>query len=432
VSDFEAPALQAAVEIARGMRLATVQQAEQADAVLLLGDDPALVAPRLALALRQAARRVPAEVLAARDIPEWDANAARQAGGEARHPFIVAAARGRWMDRLNPMFVPDDPLAFATALADGLSGPAAQALLGAQRPLVVAGGDAALLYAAANLVLALRRAGVAAQLSLLLPEANSMGLALLDCRPRSQAIAAAAGRDVLVLERDIPAPTLFAEARSVTLLDHLQTPTVARADIAFAVGSFADGDGAFVNLEGRVQHFYKAVFGENDPPPAWALLRDAGALAGCLESGQWSTHAALWADMAAEIPALDGCAPAAPGTARPATLPHRHSGRTAVDANRDVREPLPPQHADSPLGTTMEGPPIHAQTGLAPVLWSPGWNSVQAVLKRPAAAPDGFIFANMPETTTPFPRIPPGPADDRILGTEEMSAYAPAIIARGA
>ncbi len=445
MSVFEAAATAAATEIMRGLRLATVQQAEQADAVLALGDDPAVVAPRLALALRQAATRPPAGLLAARGIPAWDDAAARTAAGGSGAPCIIATTAPGWLDAAATSIIRQSAASivpFAVAVGDEIRGTAplgtvAATLLAAKCPVVVAGGDAATLFAAANIVLALRRAGVMAQLSLLLPEANSAGLAVLDSRPLTAAVAAARGKPVIVLERDIlrePAgAAIFSGAHSVSVLDHIETPSIRQADFALATGSFADSDGTFINQEGRVQRYFKAIFGADDPPQSWALLRDAGLAAGRAEAGQWETHDALLAAMAETLPSLAVCARAAPvpGPARPASLPHRYSGRTAANAQLDVREPKPWQHADSPLGTTMEGPPVHQQSGLVPVVWSPGWNSGQAVHKfQDQPAREVFLFDDLPERRDDFEVPTARPVDDRVRGSEELSALSPAIIAR--
>jgi NADH-quinone oxidoreductase subunit G len=234
---------------------------------------------------------------------------------------------------------------------------------------------------------------------------------------------------VLVLERDLTrdpalAAAINAHAKSVTVLDHIATPSTGSADLTLAVASFAESDGIFVNLEGRAQPFFKAVFTESDPRPSWQLLRDAAIQAGILPPEQWRNHAALLAQLGAALPSLKACASAWPirGDARPATLPYRSSGRTAATAHLDVREPLPFQHDDSPLGTTMEGPPI---------AWSPGWNSVQAVQKHPrdaTQAPGVFIFSDSPGATFEVPES--DDPDTRILGAEELSDLSPAIIAR--
>jgi NADH dehydrogenase/NADH:ubiquinone oxidoreductase subunit G len=324
LSAFDAATLATALTIQRHIRPATLQQIEQADACLVLGDDAALVAPRLALALHQITRRG-----------------------------------------------------------------AAPALSAAARPVVVAGGNPALLVEAANTVLALRRQGIAAQLSLLLPEANSIGLGLMDCRGLATAARAATGQHVIVLERDVlresaAADELFAAATSVTVLDHITTPSVTRADLAIGVASFAESDGTFVNLEGRAQPFFKAIQSEDNAPPAWHALRDAGIAAGRLTAGQWQTYADVLAALAAEIPDLAACQSAWP-TAQP---------------SRAAR------------------------------LWSPGWNAVQVQQTTPASGldlPQIFLFADRDteDFAIPDQAIP----DDRQLGIEELSSLSPAIIA---
>jgi NADH-quinone oxidoreductase subunit G len=411
-SSFDAAALQTALAVLQQVRPATLAEAEQADGFLILGDDPALVAPRLALALRQAARQA----------------------ASVANAFITATNGPGWLNSVAQAAGQSAPLDFAAALIlqiEGASpaGAQAAALLATTRPVIVAGGDAALLATAGNLVLALRRAGIAAQLSLLLPEANSVGLGLLDCRPLAAAAAACAGRNVVALERDLMrdpdlGSAIFASAKSVTVLDHMATFSSRNADLTLAVASFAESDGIFVNLEGRAQPFFKAVFTEADPQPSWQMLRDTAIIAGDLEPEHWPNHAALLADLATAIPGLAACARAWPtqSGARPATLPYRSSGRTAATAHLDVREPLPFQHDDSPLGTTMEGPPN---------FWSPGWNSVQAQQKRPdgaTEAPDIFLFTDSPGRTFEVPASA-GP-DTRILDREELSDFSPAIIAR--
>jgi NADH-quinone oxidoreductase subunit G len=351
LSAFDAAALGTSLAIMRHIRPATLQTIERTDAFLVLGDDPALIAPRLALALRQAALRGDGSFMTATAAPGWLDTVARRVDG-APH----AAAR------------PD--------------GPAAAVLLRAERPVIVAGGDAALLAAAANLVLALRRQGVAAELSLLLPEANSVGLGLLDTRDLSAAARAAAGRHVIVLERDIArepatAAEIFATAKSVTVLDHVTTPSTTKADLGIGVASFAESDGIFVNLEGRVQSFFKAILAEDSAPPSWQVLRDAAIEAGRLAAGQWHTHAALLDTLAGDIPELALCQPAS---------------RAAALAG------------------------------------APGWNSVQVIQKLPSSnSPDIFLFEDRStdEFNVPDHALP----DDRQLGVEELSSLSPAIIA---
>jgi len=440
VSEYDGAVMDAAVAAMRGAPVATLQDAEHADAILLLGDDPLTAAPRLALARRQAAVRPPADLLAERQIPAWHDAAARTAAAGRRNAVMIASTASTWLDDVASVTVRDTAeavarLAFAVADAvsamDGTSD-FASTLRDAKAPVVVAGGSAALVLGAANIVLALRRSGIAANLCISLPEANSLGLALMAAQPLRNALPLLQDTNIVILENDLFRRGVGAEisraAKSLLVLDHIETESVRAADLAIAVGSFADADGTFVNMEGRVQKVYKAIFGKDDAPASWAVLRNAGVAAGLLPADAWATHGELLDALAVEIPALALCNLPPPQGEQLPTLPHRFSGRTAMDAQFDVREPAPPAHADSPLSTTMEGA---AQTDLAPLVWAPGWNSGQAVNKlQGAATADVFLFKN-PAAEGSFFEVPPLPWPERPPHMpEELSALSPAIIAR--
>jgi NADH-quinone oxidoreductase subunit G len=98
-STFDAAALQTALTILRQIRPATLREAEHADGFLILGDDPAMVAPRLALALRQAAH---------------------QRGSLAS--FITATHGPGWLDSVAQPARAGSPLDFAAALIPQIEG----------------------------------------------------------------------------------------------------------------------------------------------------------------------------------------------------------------------------------------------------------------------------------------------------------------------
>jgi NADH-quinone oxidoreductase subunit G len=304
----------------------------------------------------------------------------------------------------------------------------ADALREAVRPVVVAGGSVAIIEAGAAIVAGLVARGVAARLSVLLPGANAVGLACIGARASASCEAAA---QLIVLENDVlggPVIPAGFEGAEITCLDHIETVTARQADVAVAVGSFADGEGMFVNLEGRVQRFSKAVFGARALPASWEILRDAGIAAGILPEGAWPDQVSLVREMAAAVPALAACVDALPAVERgkPPGLHHRYSGRTAVRAE-NIREQKPLAHDASPYAATMEGA---EQTGAAPLVWAPGWNSGQAVLRLDQdMGPDVFLFTQKLHATFALPAKP----WSYEAGTdfEEMSALAPALIARG-
>jgi NADH-quinone oxidoreductase subunit G len=481
LSDHDASILTTAINLMRddALPIATLADVEHADAIIIFGDDPATIAPRLALALRQSAQRATAATLADRQIPAWNDTPARIAAAEHHNPLVIATPMPSQLDncashihRLAPAAILDLAVALAPHLDNTLPTTIIDEpidltriisiLTNAISPVIVVGGEACgadLLRAAANIVIALRSTGTAARLSILLPEVNSVGLGLLDAPPLAAALAqlaSGAARDVIVLEHDLHrrAETTalehaFANVESMAVLDTIETPTTNAASLAIAVGSFADIDCTFVNLEGRAQRGFKAIFSTEAVPSAWHILRDAGILAGRLPPGTWPDHAAMVEAIAATTPSLAPCRsvwPDAPTASmqRPATLPHRYSGRTAVNAATDVREPAPFANPDSPLGTTMEGPVLHPDAALVPYIWSPGWNSAQAVNKFQSSIGGamrsdnaGVMLFNgnatrtdciaLPKPTTQTTRFIP---ITRVFGSEELSALAPPIAAR--
>jgi len=398
---------------------ATVRSIEDADAVLVLGEDVLATAPRIALALRQAARGVAATMSAEKKVPIWQAASSADIAQRALHPvFVATPAATRFDDIAHETLRAAAPdlarLGHAIAHALDSASPAtsgldaataeratriAQTLKAAKRPLIISGAgcrDAAVIEAAANIAWALQRHNAATQLCLALPEANSMGVALFDAMDLETALSRAEREPsvLVVVENDLytrlPAARIDAALARSTLivLDHQMTRTAQRAQIVLPAASFAEGDGTLVNFEGRAQRFFQTY----DPAyydrtvtvtESWRWLDRLRAGAAAQESLD-----ALLAECEAALPAFKGIANAAPDAsfrikgARIARAPHRQSGRTAARANVFVHEPRATQDTDSALGFSMEG--ISGAAGvdrppeLLPFAWAPGWNSPQA------------------------------------------------------
>ena len=82
------------------------------------------------------------------------------------------------------------------------------------------------------------------------------------------------------------------------------------ADVILPSASFAEKDGTYVNMEGRVQRAYRAVFAPGDAREDWAILRALSEVLG--NKLPYDSFAALRARIAAEWPHLaeEGIAPA--------------------------------------------------------------------------------------------------------------------------
>ncbi|MDP3368169.1 MAG: NADH-quinone oxidoreductase subunit NuoG, partial [Pseudomonas sp.] len=261
----------------------TLRDVELHDAIFVLGEDLTQTAARMALALRQAVKGKATEIAAGARIQDWHMAAVQNVAQHALHPLFIASVTETRLDDIAEQCVHAAPadlarIGFAVAHAidpsapavDGLDAEArelvqriADALLTAQRPLIVSGaslGDKALIEAAANIASALKNREKNGSLSLVVPEANSLGLALLGGDSVDAALDVLSGDQanaVIVLENDLyrradaaKVDAALNAAQTVIVADHQRNATSERAHLLLPVASFAEGDGTLVSLEG--------------------------------------------------------------------------------------------------------------------------------------------------------------------------------------
>ncbi|HMW82430.1 MAG TPA: NADH-quinone oxidoreductase subunit NuoG [Pseudomonadales bacterium] len=470
----------------------TLREMEERDAVFILGEDVTQTAPRIALALRQATKGKARALAAAKKAFVWQDEAIRNIGQQARHPLIVTGVIESRLDDAASELHRDTPealaqLGFAVAHAIDAEAPAvalapeqleraqriAATLLAAERPLLVSGsslGCEALIDATANIATALRRQGRAAAITLVVPEVNTLGVAMLGGVSVDVALAElqqGAADGLIVLENDlyrrVDAATVDAaldSARMVVTVDHQLTATVARSQVTLPAASFAEGDGTVVSQEGRAQRFFQVY----DPgyynlasqlKESWRWLEGLHSVIGGELPG-WDLLDQITAACAAKVPALRRISEAAPDAnfrvagRKIARQPLRYSGRTAMRANLSVHEPRASQDGDSALTFSMEGYGGPAEPGaLIPFAWAPGWNSPQSWTRfqdevgghlRGGDGGVRLFEASTPQVGEYFREQPvlPISAEGRfrllplyhIFGSEELSIRAPAVASR--
>lgn len=426
-------------------------------------------------------------------ISRWDDAAVRNAVQDRRGPLFLAGYRRTWLHKYateNYFAAPDDiaGLGFAVAQSIGTDNPTipnaskevrerahriAEALTGAERPLVIAGtesGSDAAIEAAADVAWALHRLGKRPRLSFVLPDCNSLGLALLGGGTLNEAFESVRRRQadsVIVLENDLyrhtepaGADAFFDAAKTVIAIDSFDHRTAARADILLPAATFPESDGTLVNHEGRAQRFYQVFVPDGDITESWRWLRDlarttsdsTGDLSGV---GAWQTFDDAVAGTAEAVPEFAKIREAAPSAGlrmagqKIPRQPERYSGRTAMISQLTVHEPPPPPDPDTPLAFSMEGYRGPVVSPLIPQFWAPGWNSVQALNKyqdevggplreeipgvrliEPVATKAPSWFTNIPPPFRPAYRrwlLLPLPA---LFGSEELSNRSPAIAER--
>jgi NADH-quinone oxidoreductase subunit G len=476
---------------------ASVKQAGASDAVLVLGEDVWNTAPILALNLRQASANTPAAAaIKKQKLNRWDDSAVREAIRHEKGPFFVASVEETRLDEVAEASWRAAPadiarLGFAVAheidpKAPAVSGlaPDAQelaarigrALLGAERPLVVSGAglcSAEIVQAAANVARALKMAGRDARISLVFPEANSFGAAMLargGIESAARALGARRGAQgaenaaLVIAEADLfreadagTVSPMLAAASCVIAIDHSTNATTEAAQIVLPAATYAESSGTLVSSEGRAQRFFSVMPPIGDIKESWHWLGELAAGAGT-GADVWKSLDAVIDAMITEIPELRGVREAAPNAAfriNGQRIPRksiRESGRTAVTANVELHEPRPAQDPDSPLSYTMEGLSRGAPPALFARFWSPGWNSDQSLNKfqsevggQLVGGDPGVRLVEAPSSTAgsyfpPTPAAPAAPATRdgllllvpryHVFGSEELSVLAPGVAER--
>lgn len=395
---------------------------EDHDAIFVLGEDLTQTAARIALSLRQSVKGKAEDMADAMRVQPWLDAAVKNIGQHALNPLFIASIAETKLDDIAEECVhaaPDDlaRIGFAVAHALDASAPAvegldteavelaqriADALLAAKRPLIIAGtslGSKALIEAAANIAKALKLRDKNGSISLVVPEANSLGLAMLGGESLDaglQAVIDGNADAIVVLENDLYTRTDAAKVdaalnatKVLIVADHQKTATSERADLVLPAATFAEGDGTLVSQEGRAQRFFQ-VF---DPKymDASILVHEGWRWLHALRATllnqpiDWTQLDHVTAATAASAPQLARIVDAAPSAAfrikgmKLAREPLRYSGRTAMRANISVHEPRTPQDPDTAFAFSMEGYSGSAEPRQqVPFAWSPGWNSPQA------------------------------------------------------
>ncbi|HSG91879.1 MAG TPA: NADH-quinone oxidoreductase subunit NuoG [Pseudomonadales bacterium] len=470
-------------------RIPTLKEVEDADAILVLGEDPIDSAPRLALSLRQAVHASAFAAAEAAGIPLWQDAGVRSHGRYSRHPLFLATvlpSRSAEFaaDTLNasPARLAAVGEAIAAAIAAGATAaPAdddfaartAAALLAAERPLVVSGTSTAapaVLQAAQAVVDALAAAGRDVGALMIAQEANAFGAALLEAELDAGGAGASSLETLLarlegdevdllvVAENDLlrrgdpqRIGAALAHAKTVVVLDAIEHDTAALAHALLPAATVAESEGTFVSSEGRAQRFFPAIDAAQPVRPSWRWLTELATAAG--RDDLAFTHVdEVTAACAAALPALAAIGAAAPGASwrdgvglKVAREAPRASGRTAMRADVSVHEPRTHQDPESALAWSMEGdnrPGIPA--ALTPYYWSPGWNSNQSVTRFQQEVggelKGGPAGCRLLEPRGGTARVEVAAAAEseglrlvplrHIFGSDELSALAPAVAER--
>lgn len=417
------------------IHVASLKDAETADVVLVLGEDLTNSAPVLALSVRQAIRNQPIENSNKINIPEWHDAALRELTQQDKGDCMVIYPVSTKLDDVASQvhhLSPDDIARLGYAIAQILDPKAPADMAGdevllsnaesiavilknAKNPLIISGTslfNASLIKAASNIATALSKEGRKCMLSFVVPECNSVGLAMMNAATFSKipdSDDTTSDQTLIIIENDLCGSTTAAEAEvlfkqfsKTIVFDHLNNKTTARARVIIPVGTFGESDGTLVNNEGRAQCFFQVFKPDNEYiRESWRWLDELRQMKNGVTKIGSVTPEKLLRELSADLPQfkeVENVMPPADlriNQQKIAREPHRYSGRTAMHAGENVSEQKPPEDPDTPLSFTMEGYRGVPPAPLTPYFWAPGWNSSQSVHKY-QTEPGGPLFGGNP------------------------------------
>ncbi|WP_199609086.1 NADH-quinone oxidoreductase subunit NuoG [Flocculibacter collagenilyticus] len=405
---------------------ASIEEIEQADAVLILSEDILNTAPRIYLAVRQALNTKAEEAAQALNLPTWQDAAVKQIKhynqtplfitGSGEQPLVEASTEAAYIVTTTEQ---SEQIANAIAQrinpevgeANGDNQPQASshqsfikrainALKEASRPLIITGWSsqsAELLKATSHI---LEQLGDKA-LSCIIPEqANSLGVGLLIdehtlCLEQITNTPISSDNKVeptglIVLENDLNelplASQLLEKSPTTILIDHNNAHLLPHSHLALPATTFAESQGHLVNYQGAVQPFYPVCQPQNQVNESWKWLVNIANSWQTSNLQNVSNVTELQQLIEEEFPRLAGISNAS-HPHRTARQTARASGRTAMLANTTVQEPKPVQDKTSPFTFSMEGLTpeqlikLQASDIKMPYTWAAGWNSNQSVHK---------------------------------------------------
>ncbi|HEY5390799.1 MAG TPA: NADH-quinone oxidoreductase subunit NuoG [Hanamia sp.] len=484
VSKLEGNLIRKIIQIFKNgkVRTPSLRETEQYDSVFILGEDVTNTAPMLALSLRQASRRKGINnVTQSSSIPVWNDAAIRLMSQDEKGSFYIAATANTRLDDIATKTYRDHSdnisrLGFAVACiingqlpefklddddTQSLAKSIAEDLLASPKPLIVTGSglyNESILEAAANVAYALKDKGKDVGIVFVVPEANSMGLELLADKHWDDALENGNSDTAIILENDLyhqfnkkDVDTFLQKSKSKIALGYLENETTKNCDYVIPSGTFAEADGTIISNEGRVQRFFASYAPRNEVMSSWKWLNEIK------NNSTESTNNLddVIDNLVTDFPELKAIKPAAPdadfreGTQKIPREPHRYTGRTAMHANENVSEEESPKDPDSPMSFTMEGYLGKPQPAVIPFIWTPGWNSAQAINKYQvemsgplkggdpgirlfelSESSDSNYFENIPKAFSAIEGEWTVLPHYHIFGSEELSAQSPAVKTR--
>ncbi|AFQ23984.1 NADH-quinone oxidoreductase subunit NuoG [Candidatus Portiera aleyrodidarum] len=382
---------------------------EDHDLIIILGEDITQISARIALAVRQAAQRGSFNIAQKYKIYEWDV---KNINNENKHPIYIFTTNKTRLDAIayeTVICTKEEITKFGFAIANSIDHNSPKKKLNSfnnnnkkillkllkklrcsKRPLIISGCSlkhSLVLKSAYNISRAFKFLGKKGSIILNSNDSNSVGVTMLGGKSLNWAIKKLIKNKadaVIILENNIyrrMKSSLVYNAlknKKIILIDYKKNTTIDKANVVLPAATIAEGNGTLINYEGRAQRFFKIY------EPSYYRTGDLTK-----ESWRW-LHALTIAKKNSKLEwihlndVLKVCSKYHPAFNRIlnlsqlkrnlARLPHRLSGRTAINSNIQIHEKKIHKDIYSTFTFSTKG---YNSSEIA-FAWYPGWNSPQA------------------------------------------------------
>lgn len=396
----------------------TLHQLEQADCVFIIDEDISQTAPRMALSVRQALRNRGIEKAQKMGVPKWQDSAVRTIAAEQKSPLFILASHPSKLDDVAEQVLVrahDNIIEILHQLIEQVSiDTTIQSFIdafiaawkSAKAPVLICGWQhqniKSFIHALACLEY-LTTLNSQSQFVIVPPDANTLGqISLLDDSTLTvqqawhSAISDPDIAGVVVLENELSCLTAADKesfqrsGKKLLVIDHCASDISQLAGTVLPCAPISESHGHIVNYKGDIQQYVPALPSERPVLENWQwLVILANVLLPSMNIWQGikhfeQLHEAI-AEQLGEWP-ID----LAKVNRRIARETPRASGRTAKSANQSVHEPKVTR-ANDEYRYSMEGAKA-SLTSEMPYVWSPGWNSNQAISKYQRQINDELIM----------------------------------------
>ncbi|NIH40994.1 MAG: NADH-quinone oxidoreductase subunit NuoG [Buchnera aphidicola (Periphyllus aceris)] len=467
----------------------SLKEVEDYDSILVLGEDITQTSSRLALSIRQALKKRSNKFLKKNNIPNWHSFAINNSFVNIKKfLFLTYIKKTRLEDVSSYSFHSNifDQIFFINCILkninkkNDLNGPfkneikekslyISKILLKSKRILIVSGSHSrnlSLIKSSYNLALNLKKLGFHIGLILLTPQANSLGLSIingLSLNKSLEKVKKKKNNTLIVVENDLfySFPKFYLNKilknfTNIIVMDHQKTKTFKIANISIPVANFFESTGTVINYELRAQRFFQVY----DPKfynkkisiiSSWKILNKINYYLYKVIEKKINLDDFI-SICVQKIPFLENIKKASPRASfrvfgqKVPRSPHRSSGRTSLRADIDVHEIKQSNDKDSMFSFSMEGSSTYKKyTSLIPFVWSPEWNSSQGLHKFQkevsgsllAGNPGKILFQKNEKKKINYFHDSPGVFVKNknliivpyylLFGTEEMSQYSDLI-----